>query len=451
MDKANQKGVWIPPRFAAAPVGVFAFLLVSTQAFFALAHAGGRASLSIRAAPRDSGTALFLDRSERAEDSLPFTNAAMIPGVHHARLVPGDPRLRPASYTFRLDAETETVLAHTFAPRGAAFGFEGVSANPWTLRVGADFRYRRRILPSARTRFEFPLALALGLPWGFEFSGSAHSVALKYTHAPWWSALALRYSPQNTYQRQSLALTLLSEQVFHGVEVVANLEFDAVRRSAVGRLRGGRVLFVALEGGRNVPEQTAWGSASLGMEIDVGERFSVAFAVPVRLELGDFANRVESGFWAYLGMDLNFEHGQGPRKTSLAPLAQGGKASTLLWSDGIRNGEYRVFCAATGRRCPVRTLDPERAEDPVRGVSLNEARAYAKWAGGRLPSAKEWQEAAKKGRAGEGKEWAETGVADAGLIVGGCNGPCEKPERFVEVAGPQANPQVGFSVVWESK
>jgi formylglycine-generating enzyme required for sulfatase activity len=82
-------------------------------------------------------------------------------------------------------------------------------------------------------------------------------------------------------------------------------------------------------------------------------------------------------------------------------------------------------------------------------VSLIEARAYAKWAGGRLPSAEEWQEATKNGRTGEDKEWAETGLTDAGVVVGGCNGHCEKPERYVEVSAPKANPQVGFSVVWE--
>jgi hypothetical protein len=84
-------------------------------------------------------------------------------------------------------------------------------------------------------------------------------------------------------------------------------------------------------------------------------------------------------------------------------------------------------------------------------VSLNEARAYAKWAGGRLPSAEEWQEAAKNGSANEGKEWAETGLTEAGVVVGGCSVPCEKPERFVEVSAPKANPQVGFSIVWEAK
>jgi hypothetical protein len=314
--------------------------------------------------------------------------------------------------------------------------------------MGAEARYQQRILPERERAFAFPLTVALGFPWGFEFSGSVSSVALKYTYAPWWSAVALRYSPQNIYQSPSLALVALTEQVFYGVEVLANLELDALRRSATGRLRGGRFFFVALEAEKNFLDQTAWVQGSLGMELDVGERFSVAFAVPVRVELGDFENRISSGIFVRMGVDLDLERGQGPRKTSLAP----GGGSTLLWSvQGIRNSEYRKFCEETGRRCPVRTLDPELASAPVRGVSLNEARAYAKWAGGRLPSAEEWQEAAKNGRAGEDKEWADTGLSDAGVVVGGCNGPCEKPERYVEVSAPKAHPQVGFSVVWEPK
>jgi hypothetical protein len=333
----------------------FAATLLSVLFLCAPCFPSERASLSIRAVPLDTGTALFLDLSETAEDSLPFSNAAMIPGIHHALLVPGDIRLRKATYIFRLDAETETVLSHTFAPRGAGFGFEGVSAKPWTVRMGAEARYQQRILPERERAFTFPLVLALGLPWGFEFSGSASSVALKYTYAPWWSAVALRYSPQNSYQRPSLALVALTEQVFHGVEVLANLELDALRRSATGRLRGGRFFFVALEAEKNFLEQTAWVQGSLGMELDVGERFSVAFAVPVRVELGDFENRISSGIFVRMGVDLDLEREQGPRKTSLAP----GGGSTLLWSvQGIRNSEYRKFCEETGRRCPVRTLDP---------------------------------------------------------------------------------------------
>jgi hypothetical protein len=369
----------------------------------------------------------------------------MIPGVHHALLVPSDPRLRKASYTFRLDAETETSLLHRFATRSGAFGFEGVSALPWTLHLDAEGRYRQRILPSLESQFEFPLAVALGLPLGFEFSGEAHSLALKYTFAPWWSGLAVRYAPQNSYQSQGLALTLFTSQVVLGQEVLANLEADAFRRSFAARLRAGRPFFIGLEGERHLREQVSVAQGLLGVELDIGNQFSLAFAVPLRAEFGDFENRVSTGFFLRLGMDWRLEKGQGARKTLVSK--KGG--STLLWSQRmVSNQEYRAYCKETGRRCPVRTLDSARGEESVLGVSLKEARSYAKWAGGRLPTALEWQAMAKQGRSGAEREWAEAEVEDAGVLVGVCPLPCAKPERFVEVSDPKANPSVGFRVVW---
>ncbi|MET8908736.1 SUMF1/EgtB/PvdO family nonheme iron enzyme [Micromonospora sp. NPDC004551] len=66
----------------------------------------------------------------------------------------------------------------------------------------------------------------------------------------------------------------------------------------------------------------------------------------------------------------------------------------------VTHGEYARFLAATGYR-PTR---PERftagqgpADAPVTGVDLADARAYADWAGLRLPTEDEWQVAAEAG------------------------------------------------------
>ncbi|SCF14233.1 Sulfatase-modifying factor enzyme 1 [Micromonospora viridifaciens] len=66
----------------------------------------------------------------------------------------------------------------------------------------------------------------------------------------------------------------------------------------------------------------------------------------------------------------------------------------------VTHGQYARFLAATGYR-PAR---PERftagqgpAEAPVTGVDLADARAYAEWAGLRLPTEDEWQVAAEAG------------------------------------------------------
>jgi formylglycine-generating enzyme required for sulfatase activity len=66
----------------------------------------------------------------------------------------------------------------------------------------------------------------------------------------------------------------------------------------------------------------------------------------------------------------------------------------------VTNAEYAAFVAATG----YQPLRPERfgagngaADEPATHVDLNDARAYARWAGLRLPTEDEWQVAAEAG------------------------------------------------------
>ncbi len=69
----------------------------------------------------------------------------------------------------------------------------------------------------------------------------------------------------------------------------------------------------------------------------------------------------------------------------------------------VSNGKYREFVDATGWRWPDHWkrfgYDPSLADRPVVGVTLDDAEAYARWAGKRLPTAIEW-EAAVRGPAG---------------------------------------------------
>lgn len=61
----------------------------------------------------------------------------------------------------------------------------------------------------------------------------------------------------------------------------------------------------------------------------------------------------------------------------------------------VSNAEYRRFCEATGHAPPQSPDYSAHPENPVGGISYNDATAYATWAGKRLPSEEEWEKAAR--------------------------------------------------------
>lgn len=73
----------------------------------------------------------------------------------------------------------------------------------------------------------------------------------------------------------------------------------------------------------------------------------------------------------------------------------------------VTNSQYKQFIDATGRKPPVNTINPdynvwqngtfpeELADHPVVNVTWYDAKAYCEWKGKRLPTAIEWEKAAR--------------------------------------------------------
>jgi formylglycine-generating enzyme required for sulfatase activity len=95
-----------------------------------------------------------------------------------------------------------------------------------------------------------------------------------------------------------------------------------------------------------------------------------------------------------------------------------------FWIDRspVTNAHYLAFAEATGRRrpWPGGAFPAERADHPVVGVSQRDASAYAAWVGKRLPTAEEWEVAARPAEGGLypwGSDWPPP------LRPGGPQGP----------------------------
>jgi sulfatase modifying factor 1 len=82
----------------------------------------------------------------------------------------------------------------------------------------------------------------------------------------------------------------------------------------------------------------------------------------------------------------------------------------------VTNDQYRKFVEATGHEKPVywKYSNFNEPNQPVVGVSWDDANAYAKWAGKRLPTEAEWEKAARGGLIGKKYAWGDSSIPPPG-------------------------------------
>nr|WP_285288926.1 bifunctional serine/threonine-protein kinase/formylglycine-generating enzyme family protein [Alloacidobacterium dinghuense] len=72
----------------------------------------------------------------------------------------------------------------------------------------------------------------------------------------------------------------------------------------------------------------------------------------------------------------------------------------------VSNQEYKRFVDATGHQAPKSADFTAKPDNPVYGVTYDDAKAYAAWAGKRLPTEEEWEKAAR-GTDGRPYPWGQ--------------------------------------------
>jgi len=153
-------------------------------------------------------------------------------------------------------------------------------------------------------------------------------------------------------------------------------------------------------------------------------------ATPRRVRIGPGTLRIGPGDW----------EAQGLVQPSIVTVDQ------PFWLDAYEATVERWrSCEAAGQCARVPDDEPGRA---VRGITLEQARGFCSWAGGTLPTQREWQFAAAGPRARR-YPWGDTGAvcrrASWGMAAGPCGSGADGPD-IVGIHADGASPDGVFDL-----